>query len=202
MSDSQIVLEQTRSTLDQQIEELRDQRNQALRLLRIYVAVTAFLIAGATTLIATSGTPTLFDEPLIQNGNLVAPLVSAVGLLLIAYGVGLFYRGILSVLRVLSPESIIKFGWFYPIYLIGYVIWNRDVPEKESYHTVISPGFNDANLEDLSVDYLIEQNTAGIQRNINTIESNREHLSLVYDQIAMGLSVILFGLLPFAFGLS
>lgn len=201
MADREIILEQTRSTLNQQIEEIRDQRNQALRILRLYAAVTAFIIAGATTLIATSSPPVI-EQLSIRDGHLAGPLIGVAGFLLMAGGTGTFYRGIFSSLKVLSPEPVIKHGWLYPVYFAIYVILKEEDPRGEAYNAVISPGFDKTESSDLSVDYLISKNTDGIEENMKTIESNRGFLHRVYNQMAMGMTGIIMGLFALLLGIS
>lgn len=201
MVDREIILEQTRSTLNQQVEEIRDQRNQALRILRLYGAITAFIIAGSTTLIATSSVPVIELLP-FRDGRLVGPLLVVASTLLMASGIGTFYRGVFSSLKVLSPEPIIKHGWLYPVYFAIYAVLKKEDPRGEAYNAVISPGFDEIDSSDLSVDYLINKNTDGIKENKETIGSNRGFLHRVYNQMAMGMTGIIMGLFALLLGIS
>lgn len=186
MDNPDSVLEETRSTLDRQITELRDQRHQALRVLRMYFAVAAILIAAVTTLLTAS-----ISFPFnvrISEGRVVAPAVILIGILLVGRGIIRFYRGIYDALEVLSVKSVDKHIWLNSVWEIVSVVIGKELSGRETYHAALGPDFERAKSRDNVTEGLIDENISCIKKNSNTIEANNEHLRRMYERMSGGIT--------------
>lgn len=186
MGNSGPVLEETRIILERQIDEIRDQRSQALKILRIYFAVAAILIAVFSTLI-TASFSIPFDLKLSDRG-IVAPVIVLIGIVLASRGVFTFYRGMYSALEVLSVESVEAHQWVRLLRIVIAYIKGTNLPGRDTYHISFGPDFDKVRNADDVIARLIEEHLESIQINSQTIESNNQHLRNVYERMSAGIT--------------
>lgn len=186
MGNSSQVLEETRCTLDRQTDEIRDQRSQALKILRVYFAVAAILIAVFSTLLTTSSILP-FDLNL-ANGSIVAPIIVIIGIILTSRGVITFFRGIYSALEVLSVESVEAHQWIRLFQIFIAFLRGTNLPGRDTYHLALGPDFNKVRNADDMTAKLIDEHVENIQINSQTIESNNSHLRDVYEKMSAGIT--------------
>lgn len=192
MSEAAPILEETRSILNRQLTEIRDQRHQALRVIRVYFAGAALIIALLTTLITTSiSIP--FQLEMTSRG-LVGPIGIFIAGILLIRGILTFYRGIFNALEVLSVKSLEKHMWLKLIQIVYQAIIKKEVPTRAEKRAKVSPNIEEIK-ENPSVSKLIQQNFENIKYNEDVIESNNDGLVMMYDRMASGIIGFGIGLL-------
>lgn len=200
MENQGLVLEEIRNKLDRQIGEIRNQRRQAVKILRIYFAAAAILIAAFTTIVSASvSLPFKFQ---IDDGQIYAPIIVFIGVLISGRGLLGFYKGIFNAFGVLSIESVdsqpntIR----YTLKLVS-LLDSQESSNPETHSAALGPKFVKIADSDDPIPVLIDQNIASIQENDQTIKSNNEHLSKVYQRMSSGLTGFAIGLVILSFSL-
>lgn len=192
MGDSSILIEESRNTLNNQLQEIRDQRNLALKILRIHFAVAGILIATITTLLTTSVQIPLLK--LVKSAQWIEITSFFVGLLLIGNGLITFHRGIYNSLEVLSVEEVDADPITRVLSTLYHSLRGNNVPEREAYHIEIGPVVSDVKEPEDSVEAILNRHSEIIETNQDTIDSNNESLWWVYQRMSIGITVTGFGL--------
>jgi hypothetical protein len=199
MRDSSILLEETRRTIDKQVEEIRSQRTQALKVLRIYFAVAAILIAALSTLLTTSVGPPFQIE--FEDGLIKTSLIVSIGIMVAGRGIFNFYRGIYSTFDVLSFESVPNHYTIKQIVDIISMIRGEETSERDRYPTRLGPNIDGLSETGETAQELIERNRTCIEINQETIEANNEYLWNVYRRMAGGMTNFGVGILIMMFAI-
>jgi len=156
MNGKEIILEESRNKLNRQIEEIRNQRRQALKMLRMYFAAAAIIMAGFTTyLTAEINLP--FQIQFMDN-YFRAPVIVLLGTLLLATGFGTFSKGIYNCLDTLSAKSIEVHPNIQGVYTILKLIIGKDVSDTDQGNNTIQlgPDLKNVELSDCDMDELTQ----------------------------------------------
>lgn len=192
MNEHELVYEALQNTLNRQVKEVHDQRNQAAKILRLYLAASALIVAALATLVSQS--VLMPFEIYISDGRISSQLVTLIGILFVLRGVILFYRGFFSALEVLAPKSVYRHHWLRLFRLIFSVVRGFTFPERETYPISLGPDFDGVLADEEPSAALIQEYTSIIKGNENTLSSNNENLIRVYDRMAGGITGVGIGI--------
>ncbi|WP_135823194.1 MULTISPECIES: hypothetical protein [Halobacteriales] len=204
-NDSSWATSEITRILNHQLQEIREQRNQALRVLRVQFTVAGILVAALTAVLSTSITTELPVRIVGEgfSGVIAGPISVILGIFLLARGIIGFFRGSYSALNVLSGRPVNSIPYWKQVTKLVLLLVGKGVDYGPTRRAIIGPEAADLRdiIEDENPARLLGDQIDCIEKNRDIMEDNEENLFHLYRKMAWGLTTFGIGVVILTFTL-